>query len=43
LSSDEARKYLTEWAGIEFDPRVAKAALSLDLFDETENVSVTVE
>ncbi len=29
MSPDEARKYLTEWAGIEFDPAVVKAFLSL--------------
>ena len=29
LSPDEARKYLAEWAGIEFDPHVVKAFLSI--------------
>ena len=43
VTLEEARKYLTEWAGIEFDPRVTKAALSLNLSDETHNVSVNVE
>ena len=32
---DNARKYLTEWAGIEFDPAVVKAFLSLKLAKET--------
>jgi HD-GYP domain-containing protein (c-di-GMP phosphodiesterase class II) len=43
LALDEAKKYLAEWAGIEFDPRVAKVALSLNLSDETHSVSVNVE
>jgi HD-GYP domain-containing protein (c-di-GMP phosphodiesterase class II) len=43
LALDEAKKYLIEWAGIEFDPRVAKAALSLDLSEETHNVSVNIK
>lgn len=30
MSEDEAKKYLIEWAGIEFDPRVVKAFLSID-------------
>lgn len=29
LSQSAARKYLVEWAGIEFDPRVCKAFLSI--------------
>ena len=43
LSSDEARKYVTESAGIEFDPLVARALLGLTVPDETQNVSVKVE
>lgn len=31
LSDADAKKYLTEWAGIEFDPAVVKTFLSLDL------------
>jgi HD-GYP domain-containing protein (c-di-GMP phosphodiesterase class II) len=42
IPREEAAKYLSEWAGIEFDPRVAKAALSLDLADETESFSINV-
>lgn len=34
LSSDDAKKYLKEWAGLEFDPMVVKVLLSLDLRDE---------
>jgi putative nucleotidyltransferase with HDIG domain len=30
LSETEARKYLTEWAGLEFDPAVVKAFLALE-------------
>ena len=29
---DEARRYMIEWAGIEFDPRVVKALISIDKF-----------
>ena len=28
MSQEEARKYMVEWAGIEFDPAVVKAFLS---------------
>lgn len=31
LADSDAKRYLTEWAGIEFDPLVVKAFLSLDL------------
>ena len=30
MQDDEAKRYMTEWAGLEFDPRVVKAFLSLD-------------
>lgn len=30
MTLDEARRYLAEWAGIEFDPRVVKAFLAID-------------
>jgi HD-GYP domain-containing protein (c-di-GMP phosphodiesterase class II) len=30
MTDDEARHYLIEWAGLEFDPKVVKAFLSLD-------------
>jgi HD-GYP domain-containing protein (c-di-GMP phosphodiesterase class II) len=39
---DEARKYLIEWAGIEFDPRVAKVALSIELGGDGHDISVKV-
>ena len=34
LSEEEARKHLTEWAGLEFDPRVVQAFLSLESIAE---------
>ena len=34
---DEARKHLREWAGIEFDPRVVRAFLSLHQFPELKS------
>lgn len=30
MQDDEAKRYMTEWAGLEFDPRVVKAFLSID-------------
>jgi HD-GYP domain-containing protein (c-di-GMP phosphodiesterase class II) len=35
----DARKYLIEWAGIEFDPRVTKALLSMHEFFEPEHAA----
>lgn len=37
LSREEARKYLTEGAGLEFDPRVVLAFLSLNSLSELES------
>ena len=34
ITADEAKKYLIEWAGIEFDPAIVKAFLSLNLPEE---------
>jgi HD-GYP domain-containing protein (c-di-GMP phosphodiesterase class II) len=34
LSEQDANRYVVEWAGIEFDPRVAKALLSLQPLSE---------
>jgi HD-GYP domain-containing protein (c-di-GMP phosphodiesterase class II) len=42
-STEEARKYVAEWAAIEFDPRVAKVLLDLNLADTVEEFAVTVE
>ncbi|HEV2913436.1 MAG TPA: HD domain-containing phosphohydrolase [Pyrinomonadaceae bacterium] len=33
-TEDEARRHLTEWAGLEFDPRVVQAFLSLESMEE---------
>ena len=38
ITSAEARRYLTEWAGIEFDPHVVKAFLSLSGLAELESL-----
>ena len=37
VSAAEARRYLIEWAGIEFDPKVVKAFLSLEGLKELES------
>jgi HD-GYP domain-containing protein (c-di-GMP phosphodiesterase class II) len=37
MSRGEARKYLIEWAGIEFDPQVVKALLSLEGLEELKS------
>jgi HD-GYP domain-containing protein (c-di-GMP phosphodiesterase class II) len=34
LTEEEARKHLTQWAGLEFDPRVVEAFLSLESIAE---------
>jgi HD-GYP domain-containing protein (c-di-GMP phosphodiesterase class II) len=34
ISSDEARRYLIEWAGIEFDPRIVMNFLALEDLEE---------
>lgn len=37
ISEAEAKRYITEWAGIEFDPAVVKAFLSLDGLPELKS------
>lgn len=37
LPRTEARKYMAEWAGIEFDPKVVKAFLSLEELPELDS------
>lgn len=37
ISASEAKRYLVEWSGIEFDPKVVKAFLSLDELPELES------
>ena len=39
LSDEDAKKYLTEWSAIEFDPMVVKTFLSLDLREREEPVA----
>ena len=34
MSHDNAKKYMTEWAGIEFDPAVVKAFLAVSLAED---------
>jgi HD-GYP domain-containing protein (c-di-GMP phosphodiesterase class II) len=43
MSAVEARKYLSEWAGIEFDPSVVKAFLSLENLKELDSNSGNTE
>jgi putative nucleotidyltransferase with HDIG domain len=40
ISASEAKRYLVEWSGIEFDPKVVKAFLSLENLPELESYSV---
>lgn len=37
LTEAEAKQYITEWAGIEFDPKVVKAFLELEALKELES------
>jgi putative nucleotidyltransferase with HDIG domain len=39
ISAAEAKRYLIEWSGIEFDPKVVKAFLSLENLPELESYS----
>lgn len=43
LSEQDARKYLTEWAGIEFNPKVVKMFLQLEGLKELESYFVNRE
>ena len=43
LPQAEARKYMAEWAGIEFDPKVVKAFLSLEDLPELESFAAGEE
>jgi len=40
ISASEAKRYLVEWSGIEFDPKVVKAFLSLTDLPELESFAV---
>lgn len=37
VSEIEARRYLTEWAGVEFDPKIVKTFLSLNGLEELKS------
>jgi HD-GYP domain-containing protein (c-di-GMP phosphodiesterase class II) len=39
VSEAEARRYLTEWAGIEFDPLIVKTFLTLENLEELKSYS----
>ena len=43
LTADEARKHLVGWAGLEFDPRVVTAFLSLGPMDELKSYALVQE
>ncbi|HYO90508.1 MAG TPA: HD domain-containing phosphohydrolase [Pyrinomonadaceae bacterium] len=43
LTEEEARKHLTEWAGLEFDPRVVRAFLSLAPLGELKSYATMQE
>lgn len=40
-TEDEARRHLAEWAGLEFDPRVTQAFLSLESIPELRSYAAT--
>lgn len=42
-TEEEARQHLTEWAGLEFDPRVVSAFLSLAALSELKSFAPVVE
>lgn len=43
ISASEAKRYLKEWAGIEFDPRVVRVFLSIKGLKELESHADSVE
>ncbi len=43
MAVDNAKKYLTEWAGIEFDPSVVKAFLAIQLPEASQPQPTTAE
>ncbi len=40
ISENEAKRYLIEWAGIEFDPKIVKIFFSLENLEELESYFV---
>lgn len=43
IPADEAKRYLVEWAGIEFDPKIVKAFLALEGVKELESYADVIE
>ena len=43
VSEAEAKRYLTQWAGIEFDPKIVKAFLSLKNLEELKSFAAERE
>jgi HD-GYP domain-containing protein (c-di-GMP phosphodiesterase class II) len=43
IPSGEAKRYLIEWAGIEFDPKIVKAFLSLENVEELRSYADVIE
>lgn len=43
LSETEAKQYLIEWAGIEFDPKIVKAFLELEGLEEMKSFAVETQ
>lgn len=43
ISADEAKRYLVEWAGIEFDPKVVRTFLELDGLAELRSYAAVTE
>ncbi len=43
ISESEAKRYITEWAGIEFDPKIVKVFLSLEDIKELNSFADTKE
>jgi HD-GYP domain-containing protein (c-di-GMP phosphodiesterase class II) len=41
ITTEDAKRYMIEWAGIEFDPRVVKALVSMDHLFEIERAAVS--
>lgn len=43
LTETEAKKYITEWAGIEFDPQVVKIFLEIEGLDALKSFAAEIE
>ena len=42
MSQESARQHLSDWAGIEFDPRIVKALLTLGSLPELESFAISL-